>query len=102
MSDAARSHWEIPCTDAVGRPQILHITVTRVGHVSLITPAGGSATLPPDRVGVLRDLLAQARGQALRGARGATWLDLVGMGLGVLALVGVFRLSRGEWSGPQS
>lgn len=99
MGTVARSHWEIPCTDAVGRTRVLHVIVTRVGHISLIPPAGGTATVPPDRIRLLADVLVEARGQALRGAKGVTLLDLVGIGLGAVALIGVFRFGRSDSAG---
>jgi hypothetical protein len=71
VSGDASSHWEMPCTDATGRPRQLTVTVTRVGHVSVITPPGESGTMPPDRVGMLIDLLTQARQRALRGEVGS-------------------------------
>lgn len=69
MPDNDRPHWDIPCKDATGRPRTLQVAVTRVGEVSLIAPAGCSATVPPDRVRWLVDVLNEARTTALRGER---------------------------------
>ncbi|HCU51529.1 MAG TPA: hypothetical protein DGG94_17300 [Micromonosporaceae bacterium] len=62
-----RPEWDIPCTDATGRPGILTVAVTSVGEVVLIAPAGCSATVIPDRVewlvGSLNAAKSLARGE---------------------------------------
>lgn len=60
----------IRCTDAVGRQRDLQIAVTRLGHVALIVPAGGSATVTPDRIELLKSGLDAARKSGL--GRGRT------------------------------
>jgi len=47
----------------------LQVAVTRIGEVSLIAPAGCSATVPPDRIRWLVEVLTEARATALRGER---------------------------------
>jgi hypothetical protein len=62
-------HWVLPCTDAMGRPKTLGITVTRQGAVALIAPAGEAAIVGPDQIESFCGLLIQARTMSLRGSR---------------------------------
>ena len=45
----------VPCRDAVGRRRGLRIAQTRLGEISIITPPGGSATVTPDQIALVRE-----------------------------------------------
>ena len=56
----------IPVTDGVGRPRSLLIQARTTGVV-VVPPPGGGCTVSPDKVEMVREALAAARSEALRG-----------------------------------
>lgn len=47
MPDYQRLQLSTPCWDAVGRSKRLAVRATTTGEITMITPPGESATLPP-------------------------------------------------------